>query len=134
MRLGVVPVPSGTVNQPDGADPGSPAFGSQILALLRSGGAHLAGHATIDGRDTLEIRSADDHTTYYVDPRTYAPVQLDTRGTDGGTSLRFHTYEVLPGDGADDALVSLAAQHPSAAVDRDPADYRAAERRLLPHG
>ena len=39
-----------------------------------SGGAHLVGHATIGGRDTLEIRSQDGHTTYYVDANSYSPV------------------------------------------------------------
>jgi hypothetical protein len=116
------------------AEPDSPAFADQIRALLRSGGARLVGHATIDGRDTLEIRSRDGHTTYYVDPTTYAPVELDTTGTDGGTSLYFTTYELLPANDANDALLSLTAQHPSATVDQNQADYVAAEKRIFPHG
>jgi hypothetical protein len=115
-------------------DPGSQGFRGQILTLLRSGGAHVVGHATIGGRDTVEIRSRDGHTTYYVDPSSYAPVELDTTGTDGGVSLRFVTYEVLPANEANDALLSVSAQHPSATVDRDQADYVAAEQRLFPHG
>jgi hypothetical protein len=121
-------------NPPTSADPDSPAFADQIRALLRSGGARLVGHATIDGRDTLEIRSADGHTTYYVDPTTYAPVELDTTGTDGGTSLVFTTYELLPANDTNDALLSLTAQHPSATVDQNQADYVAAEHRIFPHG
>jgi hypothetical protein len=119
---------------PASAQPDSPAFADQIRALLRSGRARLVGHATIDGRDTLEIRSRDGHTTYYVDPTTYAPVELDTRGTDGGTSLHFTTYELLPANDANDALLSLTAQHPTATVDRNQADYVAAEKRVFPHG
>ena len=92
------------------------------------------GHATIGGRDTLELRSRDGHITYYVDASSYAPVQLDTTGTDGGTSLRFTTYEVLPADDANEALLSLTAQHPSATVDSNQADYLAAEKRLFPNG
>ena len=115
------------------ADPGSGDFRSQILALLRSGEARVVGHRTIDGQDTIEIASADGHTTYYVDPETYRPVELDTRGTTGGTKLRFRTFETL--DLAANAdLLSLTAQHPDARIDRDPAHFRAAEERLYPNG
>ena len=114
-------------------DPGSGSFRDQILALLNSGGAHVAGHATIDGQDAIEIDSADGHTTYFVDPASYAPIELRTRGTDGGTALRFRTYETLALDG-NSGLLSLEAQHPTAKVDRDAADYQAAETRLFPHG
>lgn len=119
---------------PNCGDFGSQDYGGQILTLLRSCGARLVGHATIGGRDTLELRSRDGHVTYYVDASSYAPVQLDTTGTDGGTSLRFTTYEVLPADDVNEALLSLTAQHPSATVDRNQADYVAAEKRLFPNG
>jgi hypothetical protein len=134
-RLVPAVVPASQAQQPPaGAEPDSPDFADQIRALLRSGRAGLVGHATIDGRDTLEIRSRDGHTTYYVDPTTYAPVELDTTGTDGGTSLHFTTYELLPANAANDALLSLTAQHPSATVDQNQADYVAAEQRVFPHG
>lgn len=114
-------------------DPGSPAFRGQILALLNSGGARVDGHRTIDGRDTIEISSADGHTTYYVDSGTYDPVELDTTGTGGGTTLRFRTYETLPAE-ENSSLLDLKAQHPNADVDRNASDYRAAQARLFPHG
>ncbi len=132
-RPAVVPAPA-AATAPDCSDFGSQDYGDQILTMLRSCGAHLVGHATIGGRDTLELRSRDGHITYYVDASSYAPVQLDTTGTDGGTSLRFTTYEVLPADDANQALLSLTAQHPSATVDRSQADYQAAEKRLFPNG
>lgn len=115
------------------ADPTSSGFRSQILALLRSGDARVVGRETLDGRETIEIASADGQTTYFVDPDSYRPVELRTRGTDGGTALRFRTYETLD-LGQNRSLLSVAAQHPDARVDRDPADYRAAEARLFPHG
>ena len=132
-RPAVVPAPA-AATAPDCSDFGSQDYGDQILTMLRSCGAHLVGHATIGGRDTLELRSQDGHITYYVDASSYAPVQLDTTGTDGGTSLRFTTYEVLPADDAHEALLSLTAQHPSATVDQNQADYLAAEKRLFPNG
>jgi hypothetical protein len=126
-----VPKPPPSSDDSSTADPGSGDFRSQILALLRSGEARVIGHRTIDGQDTIEIASADRHTTYYVDPGTYKPVELRTRGTDGGTALRFRSYETLDAD-ANWSLLSLAAQHPDARVDRDPAHYQAAEARLFP--
>jgi hypothetical protein len=119
---------------PDCSDFGSQDYGDQILTMLRSCGAHVVGHADIGGRDTLELRSQDGNITYYVDASSYAPVQLDTTGTDAGTSRSFVTWEVLPAEDANHDLLSLTAQHPSATVDRNQADYLAAERRLFPHG
>jgi hypothetical protein len=116
------------------ADPDSSDFRSQILALLQSGGANLVGHATVDGRDTLEIRSQEGTTTYYVDPTSYDPVELDTTGDGGGVNLHFTTWEELPANDANVALLSLTAQHPSATVDRNQADYLAAEKRVFPNG
>jgi hypothetical protein len=114
-------------------DPDSPEFRSQILALLDSGGATVVGHKTIDGRDTIQIDSADGHTSYYVDPDSYDPVELDTRGTNGGVNLRFNTYETLAGAG-NESLLHVTAQHPNATVDRSASDYDAAQKRLFPHG
>ena len=128
-----VPKPPPSSDDSSTADPGSGDFRSQILALLRSGEARVVGHRTIDGQDTIEIASADGHTTYYVDPETYRPVELDTRGTEGGTALRFRTYETLD-SGANSDLLSLEAQHPGARIDRDPAHFNAAQERLFPHG
>jgi hypothetical protein len=132
-RPAVVPAKA-SATAPDCSDFGSLDYGDQILTMLRSCGAHVVGHADIGGRDTLELRSQDGNITYYVDASSYAPVQLDTTGTDGGTSLSFVTWEVLPAEDANEVLLSLTAQHPSATVDRNQADYVAAERRLFPHG
>jgi hypothetical protein len=128
-----VPKPPPASDDSSTADPGSGDFRRQILALLRSGEARVVGHRAIDGQDTIEIASADGHMTYYVDPETYRPVELDTRGTDGGTALRFRTYETLDSDANSD-LLSLEAQHPGARIDRDPAHFNAAQERLFPHG
>jgi hypothetical protein len=137
--LGVVPAsslpkpPPAKDDAPPDADPTGSGFRGQILALLRSGEARVVGHRTIDGQDAIEIASADGHTTYYVSPGTYRPIELDTRGTDGGTALRFRTYETLD-LGANRSLLSLTARHPGARIDRDPADYQAAQERLFPNG
>lgn len=137
--LALIPTPK-PYHAPDSSDdagwspdPGSPAFRNQILALLNSGGAHVVGHKTIDGRDTIEIASADGHNSYYVDPNTYEPVELDNIGKGGGVALRFRTYETLPAEG-NLGLLDLTAQHANATVDRNPTHWRAAQERLFPHG
>jgi hypothetical protein len=126
------PPPSSKHDSPD-VDPTSSGFRGQILALLRSGDARVVGHRTIDGQDTISIASADGHTTYYVDAGTFRPVELDTRGTDGGTALRFRSYETLNLD-RNRSLLSLTARHPDAKVDRSQADHQAADERLFPRG
>jgi hypothetical protein len=132
MRVAPAP-PTAPADSAGGLNPFSSTFRAQILHLLRSGQVHIAGHVTVDGRDTIKITSSDDHTTYYVTPDRYTPVELTTKGTTGGTVLRFDTYEQLPVKDSS-ALLSLTAQHPTATIDRDAADYRAAETRLFPHG
>jgi hypothetical protein len=130
----VVRAPRDTsANDASNLDPFSATFRGQILAVLRSGGARVAGHAAVDGRDTIKIESARGHTTYYVAPDSYQPVELTTRGTTGGSVLRFDTYQELPLS-ANTKLLSLTAQHPGAMIDRNAADYGAAEARLFPHG
>lgn len=124
---------SASANHASSVDPFSASFRGQILALLRSGKVHVAGHATVDGRDTIKIASADGHTTYYVAPDSYTPVELTTTGTSGGVSTYFDTYQELPLDG-NSQLLSLTAQHPNATIDRNVADYQAADVRLFPHG
>jgi hypothetical protein len=133
-NLRVVQAPrTSSRSDPADVDPFSAAFRGQILDLLRSGQAQVLGHATVDGRDTLEIQSTDGHITYYVAPDTYVPVELSTRGTSGGVVLRFEIYEDLSLND-NSALLSLTAQHPTASVDRNVADYNAAETRLFPRG
>ena len=50
-----------------------------------------------------------------------------------GSILRFDTYKTLPAP-ENINLLSLIAEHPTAVIDRNVADYQAAEARLFPHG
>jgi hypothetical protein len=118
---------------PEPAEPYEEPFRREILDLLRSG-AEVDGPVVIDGREALRILSRDGSKTYLVDAATYAPIELRTRGDGGGVTLTFLVYEELPRTAANKALLSLTAQHPTAQVNRDPDDYRAAESRLFPHG
>ena len=108
-------------------------FRQEILRLLRSG-AVVDGQVEVEGREALRIVSRDGRTTYLADAETYAPIELRTRGDGGEVTLSFRAYEELPRSAANEALLSLTAQYPTARVNNDPADYRAAESRLFPHG
>jgi hypothetical protein len=120
-------------------------FAQQVRGLLTSGRAHVAGHATIDGKDTIKIVFADRvfgsrapvRNTYYVAADgTYAPVELISgrpTDNDGMSTFLFHAYERLPASGHSD-LLSLTAQHPTAKVEDSLAGYRKAINRLFPNG
>ena len=99
------------------------AFRGEALALLRSGRAQVT-----EGRETLRI--AEGNRAYIVDGDDYTPIALRTRGTSGGTVLRFKVYESLPLNAETEKLLSIAAQHPGAPVVRDAAAYDAAAEAL----
>jgi hypothetical protein len=108
-------------------------FRQKALEALKSGGAHVAGHVTVDGRDALRIVvSADEE--YLVDAQTYDPIEWITRGTSETATLRFVAYEKLPLTPQNEDLVDIKAQHPGAIVDSDPAHYQQAMSRLFPNG
>ena len=119
------PAPAAPVEEP---------FREDILRLLRSGSAVEDGRLEIDGREVIRFVSRDGRQRYLIDARTYAPIEWHTSGDGGSVTLRFPTYEELPRSEANEALLSLTAQHPGARINRDPGDYEAAAARLFPHG
>jgi outer membrane lipoprotein-sorting protein len=112
----------------------SEEFRSDILKLLDSGEARIAGHVNVDGRDAIRIESVDGKQVYLADVSTYDPIRWTTTGDSGGVTLRFPVYEELPVSSESMDLLSLQAQHPSAQVVRGASGYLAAEKRLYPHG
>jgi hypothetical protein len=119
-------------SRPEEATPAANGeFRVQVLAMLRSKRATVT-TATRDGASVLRITKG--RTAYVVDGRTYTPIELRTRGTGGGTVLRFVTYESVPVDERTKDLLSIAAQHPGAPVVRDAAAYDAALQELFPRG
>jgi hypothetical protein len=113
-----------------------------ILGLLESGGAKEDGHETVDGRDAMRILSTKDYgtdsggkayeTVYLVDAKTGDPIEWRVTREGKNASLRFAVYEYLPSTPENLALLSLAGQHPDAALITDPAAYRDAESRVYP--
>jgi hypothetical protein len=108
-----------------------PARVSEDLAFahraLASGSATDAGHAVLDGRpverfDYGSRASNGQACSYYATRDDYVPVAVDCTAlvkAPWGTHARI-TYEFLARTPANDALLSLRAQHPGATVDRAP--------------
>jgi hypothetical protein len=118
--------------RPEASTPAADSgFRSEALEMLRSPRAKVSKQSR-DGRSVLRI--ATGRAAYLVDGRTYTPIELRTRGTTGGTVLRFTAYESLPLSTETEKLLSIAAQHPGAPVVRDAAAYDAAVQRLFPNG
>lgn len=129
---------SGTIyvgaKQPSRAFSQSEDLRQRVLQLVQSGTAKVAGHVSVDGRDALKIFShlEGGDEVYLVDATTYDPIEYQTwiGNEDGGPSTfercRFVAFEWLPLTSANEALVSLTAQHPGATVDSDRAHWVAA--------
>jgi hypothetical protein len=106
-------------------------FRTEALAMLRSPRAEVTPQER-GGRKVLRI--AVDGMSFVVDGRTYTPIELRTRGTAGGTVLRFVAYEALPANAETEKLLSIAAQHPGAPVVRDAAAFEALQQELFAKG
>jgi hypothetical protein len=107
---------------------------TQLRQAISDGSAHDEGKAQLDGRTVERIRidppSASpfpncppDPTYAYVDPDTFYPVEVQTRGfltpVDGPVTchdvvVRYLTFEYLPRTAANLALTDIRAQHPNA--------------------
>ena len=109
-------------------DPVSSSFAAELHGLLDSGHARVTKTTTSDGQPAIEISSVNPQSgprvNYYVDPHTYAPIELDTFGYDSPddvTRLHFTTYETLPLAGNEQLL--LVTIPPPAQDDHTHADY-----------
>ena len=109
-------------------DPASASFAAELRALLDSGHARVIRTTTSDGQPAIEISSVNPQsgpqTNYYVKPKTYAPIELDSFGYDSPndvTRVHFTAYETLPLAGNKQLL--RVTVPPTAQEDRTPADY-----------
>jgi hypothetical protein len=121
----VLPAHMGASTQPN---PSSVRFGTQVRALLTSGHARVSRATTADGRPAIEIDSVHPlqgpRTIYYVNPTTYAPIELDTFGFDSPkdvTRIRFSVYQAASLAGHRHLLRFSVPR--DARLDRSPADF-----------
>jgi hypothetical protein len=107
-----------------------------LRAELASGAARVDGRATVDGRAAIKIRfSHSDEIDYVAADGSYVPIETIQGSPSSGYGRLinvYHTFKYLPA--ADNALLSLTAQHPSARIDTSLRDFRAADNRLFPNG
>lgn len=110
--------------QPSGS---SSQFAAELRGLLRSGHARVIRATTDDGRPAIEISSvhpqSGPQTHYYVNPKTYTPIEVDTYGFDNPADvirIHFTTYEQLPLKG-NEHLLNLNAPR-NAAINRNATD------------
>jgi hypothetical protein len=108
---------TGTAGAPDD-------WAAELRSLVQSGGATVAGTATIDGTAAykLTVTGSSDrflNGTAYVSQSDYYPLVVDT-GADGGEHIVFQTYQYLPATAANLRLFAgaHAVPHSGARVRR----------------
>jgi hypothetical protein len=129
---------------PGAAKPGDPKLpaGDPVVdkarILLQQGHMEVTGQEVHDGVDAWAISLKPDAGrpvwTLWVSAADGKPLELRDPGRDASEApqtIRWPTYEVLPGGNADQVL-TLTGAHPSARVVHDPAQAAAAEQRLMP--
>ncbi|MGH2910413.1 MAG: hypothetical protein ACRDK8_14100 [Solirubrobacteraceae bacterium] len=129
QSFGPMVVPSAKqLRQSQLPNPTSTSFAAELHGLLDSGHARVTKTTTSDGRPAIEISSVNPQsgprTNYYVNPHTYAPIEVDTFGYDSAkdvTRVHVSTYQTLPLAG-NRQLLHITIP-PTAQVDRTPAAY-----------
>lgn len=116
----------------------TPAFritdeNAQIRSDLKAGKLRVTGSITTDGRRAIRLVGGHGAETeeYDVAPGTYAPIRQVTRTRGMVVILTYSEYRVLPATPANERLLNLAFRHPAARVDRNHADFLAAQERLI---
>ncbi len=96
-----------------------------LLEMLETGDARQEDIGAVDGHRAVRLVATDsspDAGNYVViDADTHEPIELRLRGEgpDGFITIRFDTFEWLPATKENQALLSLKARHPDAAVAQD---------------
>jgi hypothetical protein len=91
---------------------------AKIRQELASGQAQVNGTVVIDGASLYEVDMPEGEVGYF-DTRTYALRYVDVPQVG---RLHVVVYEYLPMTPANQALLSVTAQHPSARIDTNPSD------------
>jgi hypothetical protein len=111
---------------------------SEVKYLLaQHHGVQINRNATLRGKPAIKLTFDHNRFTYWISPRTYQPLQAEDRydslpnGQPAVGIARIPIVRILTGHHATPRLLSLQAQHPTATIDHNPHDYKAAYRRLI---
>jgi hypothetical protein len=108
-------------------------FKDEALKVLQAPDSKVEKNLDFEGREAVRITSGDGVRIYIVDAKTNDPLEWQTKGDGGGSTLRI-TYEKLPATAANLALTDLAKQHPDAKVDSNADHYQEVLGKLFPKG
>jgi hypothetical protein len=99
-----------------------------VRSELANGTAQVAGAVTIDGRSLYKLELPGGVIGYF-DRSDYQPVYLDNPQRDGSVvRTNVTTYEELPITPGNEALLSIAEQHPRASVAAGPPPASAGQK------
>jgi hypothetical protein len=106
---------------------------AEIQAQLKAEKLKVAGPTMIDGRKAIKLTSLHGPYGYEYDvaPGTYYPIKQVLRSRAITVTTIYSEYRVLPATPTNQQLLSLAARHPGVRIDHNPADYQAAQARLI---
>ena len=106
---------------------------AEIQAQLKAGRLKVAGPTMVDGRKAIKLTTIYGRYGYEYDvaPGTYYPIKQVLRSRAITITTIYSEYRVLPATPANQQLLSLSARHPDARIDHNPAEYQAAQARLV---
>jgi hypothetical protein len=106
---------------------------AEIHTQLQAGKLKVDGPTTINGRKAIRLTSIHGPYGYEYDvaPGSYYPIKEIFHSRAITVTTIYSEYRVLPTTPANQRLLSLPARHPGARIDHNPADYRAAQARLI---
>ncbi|MEO8968211.1 MAG: hypothetical protein ABI355_11320, partial [Solirubrobacteraceae bacterium] len=101
------------------------------VARAQLGRLKVVGPTVVDGRNAIKLVPIHGPGEYDVTPGTYYPIRLVIADAPGAkTTITWSEYRVLPATPVNERLLSMAARHPGARIDRSRADFIAAWDRL----
>lgn len=107
---------------------------AEVRNLLKEHKLRIDGTTNVNGREAIKLINGHQGFQYDVAPRTYEPMRAISGDRETAFTVTSSEYRVLPATPANQQLLSLAAQHPSARIDGNPDDYQAIQAKLTGNG
>jgi hypothetical protein len=107
---------------------------AEVRTLLKEHQLRIDGTTKVNGREAIKLTNGRHGFQYDVAPRTYEPIRAISGDHITTDTVTWSEYRVLPATPANQQLLNLAAQHPSARIDRNPNDFQAIQAKLNGNG